>query len=236
MTLPPVLSLISERHCTRSFDRNKPVPTTILQDILNAAKQAPSSQNSQPWSVTVVQGAKRDELSSVLLEVYDRQEDGVHRKPDYKNRPDQLSDRLKKEVDAYGKALYETHLGLDRGDLATRRLEYRPNYQFWNAPVHMILHLPPESAQGTFLDAGCFLQNILLGCAAYGLEAIPQFSVAAYSPVVKKTLGLDPERIIVCGISVGWPGKADPGSSLVMSAGPWHPRRLELEEFVDWQE
>lgn len=46
--------LIKERESVRSYDPAKPVPTEVLERILNAGRIAPSAANRQPWIFVVV--------------------------------------------------------------------------------------------------------------------------------------------------------------------------------------
>jgi len=48
-----VLRVIAERRAVRSYEP-KPVPKNVINKIINAANQAPSGMNSQPWRFVVV--------------------------------------------------------------------------------------------------------------------------------------------------------------------------------------
>jgi len=219
------LELIASRHCTREFDSARPVPRSMIERVLAAAVHAPSSQNNQPWSVIVLAGDQRNALSDALLKVYDEDNDAVHKKPDYANRPLALPPRLQAAVTAFGQGYYRDTLGIERTDPAARRAVYRRNYEFWGAPVHMILHGPEQAVAGTYLDFGLFMQSLLLGFHALGLGAIPQFSVAAYAPTVRSALGLPDQCKIVCGLSVGWPAFTP----------QYAPSRMPLQDFTEWR-
>ena len=53
--------------------QDKPVPRALLAQVISAASQAPSGENSQPWIFVVVDEAhKRAEIGSALRELYDR--------------------------------------------------------------------------------------------------------------------------------------------------------------------
>ena len=53
LTTPPLLNLIETRHCTHAFDPDKPVPRETVASILRAARNAPSTNNSQASARTV---------------------------------------------------------------------------------------------------------------------------------------------------------------------------------------
>src|SRR3984885_9251810 len=67
-TAVPVHSLLAERWSPRGFDRAHQLGDQALTALLEAARWAPSSQNSQPWRVLVTRrgGAAHDRLFATL--------------------------------------------------------------------------------------------------------------------------------------------------------------------------
>jgi nitroreductase len=61
------LEAIAGRRSIRRFKR-VPIPDEMLQAILKAATQAPSSKNRQPWRFVVVSGEKCAEMVRVMRE------------------------------------------------------------------------------------------------------------------------------------------------------------------------
>jgi nitroreductase len=53
----PVLKAITERRAVRSYEP-KPVPKDIINRIIEAANQAPSAMNAQPWRFVIVKDKK----------------------------------------------------------------------------------------------------------------------------------------------------------------------------------
>ncbi len=51
------MSLIFKRHCVRKF-KDERVPDELIENLLRAGMQAPSSCNSQPWEFVVVSDAE----------------------------------------------------------------------------------------------------------------------------------------------------------------------------------
>eukprot|EP01135_Chromosphaera_perkinsii_P001980 Nk52_evm27s215 gene=Nk52_evmTU27s215 len=233
---PEALKFIETRHCTRDFDSSKEVPLEFIHSVIRAARNAPSSQNNQPWFVHVVEGEKRDEFSRKLLKVWD---EGIPKKGEYANRPNPLPQYLKENIDNYGKECYTDKLGLERTDTEGRKAFYRSNYEFWGAPIQIVVCGPREASAGTFLDLGLFLQNLLLGFHMFGLGAIPQFSIAGYPEVVKEHLNIDDSKMILCGISVGWPAPVvkENGEVSEGTHPEWNgffPSRRPISEFTTW--
>jgi len=218
------LELIAHRHCKRAY-LDQPVPREILQQVFEAAANAPSSQNNQPWELAVLVGEARDGLSAKLCKDFD---EGVAPNPDYQNRPKEMPKLLAARTSEYGQAFFD-YKGIDRNDEAARKAHRRENFVFFGAPVELIFHLPANAAAGTFLDLGLFMQNVMLGLRLHGLSSCPQFSVASYSNTVRGHLGLSKDRIIISGMAVGF---ADEAASI----NRFVPARAPTTEFVCWFE
>ena len=216
------LSVITSRHCKREF-LNRPVPREILERVLTAAGHAPSPRNTQFWQVAVLMGEARDELSHRLRAASDSA--GPY-EPDYVNRPTPMGALHEQRSFAWGSAFYRA-MGIARDDHAGRKEVERRNLRFYDAPVGMIFHLPGNAVAGTFLEMGFFLQNVMLGLVACGLGSCPQYSVARYSSVIRDFLGLGPERLVVCGLSVGYVDESAPINA-------FHPERARLDDYTQW--
>lgn len=219
-----VLSAITARHCKRAYIA-RPVPRALLEEVLTAAAHAPSTRNTQLWQVAVVTGAARARLADQLCADFDAD---VPIRPDYVNRPVALDQPFLARAEAAGAGMLKAK-GIAREDAQARRAHLRDNYRFYGAPVAMILHLPADASPGTFLEMGCFLQNIMVGLVACGLGSCPQYSVAGYSDRLRSELGLGADRLIVCSLAVGYP---DPDAPINAFA----PERAGLAEYTSWYE
>jgi nitroreductase len=65
------IEAIEERRSIRRF-KSSPIPDEIIVKILNAAIQAPSGKNRQPWRFIVVKEDKRPEMIRIMREAIDR--------------------------------------------------------------------------------------------------------------------------------------------------------------------
>lgn len=216
-------SIVSARHCKRAF-LDKPVPPEILTDVLRSAAHAPSTRNGQPWQVAVVSGASRDALAERLCAEFDR---GAPSNPDYVNRPSTLEPATEMRAALAGAGVLAAK-AIARDDAAGRRAHLRDNMRFYGAPVEMIFHLPRQAPPGAFLEMGFFLQNVMLALVAFGLGSCPQFSVAGYPDVIRDELGLH-DRLVVCGLAVGYPDES-------VAVNHFVPARAAIEEYVTWHD
>jgi nitroreductase len=218
------LSIIRARHCKRAF-LDRPVPRGVLEDVLRAAAHAPSTRNGQPWAVAVLLGQAREELARRLCALFDSD---APMRMDYASRPAELP-AVHQERAAAASAGVHAAKEIARDDQAGRRAHLRDNFRFYGAPAALIFHLPANAAPGTFLEMGFFVQNVMLGLVACGLGSCPQASVTGYSDAIREHLGLGAGRLIVCGMSVGYPDDTAPVNRFA-------PERAPLSDFTQWLE
>ncbi len=67
---------ITGRQSIRAFQKDKPVPQGIIEEILGVAGRAPSGSNIQPWHVWVATDNKRDEVSNACHARHMQGDDG----------------------------------------------------------------------------------------------------------------------------------------------------------------
>lgn len=216
--------MVTARHCKRAF-LDRPVDRDILERVLAAATQAPSTRNGQPWQVAVVTGAALAALTARLCAEFDR---GVAARQDYPNRPIVTEEVVEERARAAGAGVLRAK-GIDRADAAGRRSHLRDNLRFYDARVGMVFHLPRPAPPGAFLEMGLYLQNVMLGFVAQGMGSCPQYSVAGYPDILRECLRLGEDRLIVCGLAVGYPDPAAPVNAFV-------PDRVPVAHFTQWHD
>lgn len=216
------LSVIRARHCKRAF-LDRPAPRDVLEEVLRAAANAPSPRNSQMWRVAVLMDGAREELVRRLLVDFDA---GVPQRPDYPNRPQVSDPELDRRAQEAANGVHSAK-GIARDDADGRRGHVRDNLQFYGAPAAMIFHLPGYATPGQFLEMGLFLQNVMLGLVSCGLASCPQQSVAGYAHVIREYLGLPPDQIVICSLSVGYEDDSAPVNG-------FSPRRADLHDYTQW--
>lgn len=58
--------VVNQRHSSRMFLPDKPVPVELLNEALALAMRAPSNSNIQPWHLFLATGARRESLVAAL--------------------------------------------------------------------------------------------------------------------------------------------------------------------------
>jgi nitroreductase len=98
-------------------------------------------------------------------------------------------------------------LGLTRDNKAGMAAQHGRNYRFFDAPVGMIFTIDRIMEQGSWLDYGMFLQNIMIAARGRGLDTCPQAAFTQFHRIISDELGLPENQMVVCGMSLGY---ADP--------------------------
>jgi nitroreductase len=196
-----------------------PVPRETVESILAVAARAPSGTNTQPWRVTVLTGAAKERLSARILAAYDDPEERPRHADEYDYYPVEwvapyIDRRRKVGWDLYGL------LGIAKGDKARMHAQHGRNYEFFGAPVGMIFTIDRVMRQGSWLDYGMFLQNVMVGARARGLDTCPQAAFATFHRVIADELSLSASEMVVCGMSLGWADPAAPENTLVTEREP----------------
>lgn len=196
---------ITSRRSVRAF-----LPTPVEQEdveaILKVAARAPSGTNTQPWKVYVLTGATKERLSSEILKVYNNPEIASQHQEEYHYYPLQwvspYIDRRRK----LGWELYSL-LKITRDNKAGMHAQLGRNYMFFDAPVGMIFTIDRVMEQGSWLDYGTFLQNVMIAARGRGLDTCPQQAFTQYHKIIGEVLELPGNEMVVCGMSLGY---ADP--------------------------
>jgi nitroreductase len=215
------LSIIQKRTACRAYT-DQPVDLSVVRHVLETAKWAPSGVNHQPAQVAVLGPETRAKLAKSLVERFDS---GVAQNPDYDSCPDVWSDPYQTRRRIAGSALYYA-LGVTFDDLEGRKRHKRRNYNFFGAPVGLIVFIEKGMPKGSWIDVGIFIQSFLLAAEELGLATCPQASFSEYPDTVRDVLGLE-NVDIVCGIALGYEDTAHRLNS-------YRTEREPLDSFTRW--
>ena len=204
---------IMSRRSIRAF-----LPTPVARDdiekILEVAARAPSGTNTQPWKVYVLSGALKQRLSEQILAAHSDPALARQHTEEYAYYPREwvspFIDRRRK----VGWDLYAL-LGLKREDKAGISAQHGRNYQFFGAPVGLIFTIDRVLEQGSWLDYGMFLENIMVAARGRGLDTCPQAAFTQYHSIIGEMLQLPPNETVVCGMALGFADHGKIENSLV---------------------
>lgn len=196
---------ITSRHSIRAF-LPTPVPRAVIEELLRVASHAPSGTNTQPWQVHVLTGTPLARLSQRILEIHGNPEDLAAQEEEYDYYPKTWTSPYLERRRKVGWDLYQL-LGIGKADKERMHAQHGRNYRFFDAPVGLIFSIDRCMGQGSWLDYGMFLQNLMIAARARGLHTCPQAAFTRFHRVVGEELGFRPEQMLVCGMALG---HADP--------------------------
>lgn len=211
--------IIRSRKSVRSFLANA-VPRSQLAEIIEAARFAPSTFNTQPWHVYLLAGESKRGLGEAIMQSHNTHP--VAFSPFPQPVPEALTQR---QVD-FGRRCMGA-LGIDRDDMLARAHHRNRNYLFYDAPVGIIFTIDGALTKHSWLDYGLFLQNLMLAAHARGLATCAQVSFVPYQSIISSYLQLAPDESVVCGMSLGFAKKEAPVNQMDMPREP-------LESFTQW--
>jgi nitroreductase len=214
---------ITSRRSVRAF-LPTPVARSVIEDILKVAARAPSGTNVQPWKVHVLTGTAREALSEKIMAAYSDPEVAREHVEEYDYYPSKwvspyIDRRRKIGWDLYGL------LGIGKTDKVRMHAQHGRNYTFFDAPVGMIFTIDRILGQGSWLDYGMFLQNIMVAARGRGLDTCPQAAFTQFHRVIAESLQLPESEMVVCGMALGYEDRSAVENQLVTE-------RESLENFV----
>jgi nitroreductase len=209
---------ITSRRAVRAF-LPTPVPRETVEAILAVASRAPSGSNIQPWQVHVLTGEARAGLTRRILAAFDDDAERARHTEDYPYYPTEWFSPYVERRRKLGWDLYAT-LGIVKGDKARMHAQYARNYRFFDAPVGLIFTIDRRLVQGSWLDYGTFLQNVMVAARARGLDTCPQQAFSQFHRIIEEHLALPPEQQVVCGMSLGHADRDAPENGLATEREP----------------
>lgn len=198
-----VYEAVRSRQSVRGF-LSRPAPTAVLPRVLSAALRAPSGGNLQPWRVYVLSGSRLEDLKSrvrgriaagdsgdaLLVQPYPADLPAV-----YAQRLADMGERR------YGAA------GIAQGDTAGRARIRARNWECFGAPAALFCYIDERMQPPQWMDAGIFLQSVMLLLRAEGLDSCLQIAWAEYHRTVAEVIEPPGDHVLACGMSIGY---ADP--------------------------
>ncbi|HEX4062514.1 MAG TPA: nitroreductase [Streptosporangiaceae bacterium] len=201
-----IYEAVRSRRSVRGF-LSRPVPPAVLTRVLSAALQAPSGGNLQPWQVYLISGSRLDDLKS---RVRQRIASGDHGDllpvaPYPAALPVIYAQRL---ADA-GERRYGA-VGIARDDKVGRARVRARNWECFGAPVALFCYLDEQMLPPQWMDAGIFLQSVMLLLRAEGLDSCPQIAWAEYHRTVAEVIKPSGGQVLACGMSIGCADPREP--------------------------
>ena len=176
-----------------------PVERALIGELLGLAARAPSGGNLQPWRVDVLSGEPLAALKAEALAAL-----GAARADmELKVYPSPLPEPYRTRRHSSGEALYEA-IGIPRENRAARLAQFARNFEAFGAPVLILFSIDRIFDRPQWAHLGMFMQTLMLLAHERGLATCPQEAWAAVHDVAARHLDLPAERMLYCGMALGY--------------------------------
>jgi len=211
-----IMEAINKRKSIRGFKSDN-VPRDILTKIMEAACQAPSAMNTQPWEFIVVTGDVLNKLRLAIVDKLNKKEPVDHdhaivswsEGSIYRDRQVELAKKIFELMD------------IPREDKQKRTAWLERGFRFFDAPVAIFLLTDKKlSDVGPLLDLGAAMQNICLAALGCGLGTCIEDQGVLYSKVLREILEIPENKKIIIAVAVGFPDWNFPANALVSGREP----------------
>lgn len=200
-------SLMSERWSCRSY-RQDPVDEETLRSIFATAQQTASWCNTQAWQVHLLQGDALTDFSAALT---------AHASQDPRNQlassdfplPARYVGVFKERQRDAGFKLYAS-LGIERNDYEARTAQSLRNFSFFEAPHGLIITTDRDHGIYGAIDCGAYVANLMNAALERGVASVAQGAFAIHAGKVRELLDLPEDRLVVCGVALGFPHDEHP--------------------------
>jgi nitroreductase len=206
-----ITKAVMTRKSIRGF-KPDPVPGDVLKEIIEAAVRAPSSDNSQPWEIYVLQGAPLDKIREENIKALETGSPGrewAPYEPVYRKRQVDLAVQLFKLMD------------ITREDKEKRYEWMKRGFRLFDAPVGIFLAADKSlDLQTASSDVGGLAQTICLLALAHDLGTCIMAQSIAYEDIVRTQAGIPESKYILLSIALGYPDEDFPANRVWSERDP----------------
>ena len=199
------------RKSIRGF-KPDPIPREVLNEIIEAAVRAPSSDNSQPWEIYVLQGEPLDKIRAENIKAVEEGmagKDFLPYEPTYRKRQVDLAIQLFQLM------------GITREDNEKRTDWIKRGFRLFDAPVGIFLAADKSlDLSVASSDVGGLAQTICLLALAYDLGSCILAQSISYEDIVRKHTGIPESKNLLLSIALGYPDNDFPANNVWSERDP----------------
>jgi nitroreductase len=197
-------ALARSRRSVRGYKKD-PVPRRIIEAIIDVAKAAPSSMNTQPWHVHVLTG---EPLEQVRRRNTEEMLAGAKPKRDIISHGPYEGVHRDRQVDI-AKQLFAA-MGIARDDKERRQDWVMRGFRQFDAPVSLVLTYDRSLDPGVIshFDLGALSYGICLAAWDRGLGTVVNGQGIMRSDIVREVANIPDDQVIITCIAMGYPDDA----------------------------
>lgn len=203
-------TLVRTRRSVRGY-RPDPVPRALIEEVLEVARGAPSSMNTQPWHVHVLSGAPLEEVRRRNMEAMAA---GAPPKREIHSHGAYEGIHRERQV-GIAKDLFAA-MGIAREDAARRHDWVLRGFRQFDAPVSLVLTYDRALDGGAVchFDLGALCYGIVLAAWDRGLGTVINGQGIMRSDIVREVARIPEDEVIMTCVALGWPDDGFPANGV----------------------
>lgn len=215
--------VIRGRRSIRAYT-GEPVAQEVIMEILDEARWAPSSRNTQAWSVWVVTGAALERFKIAFKAGLDKEE------PDASDLTGTATGDWPQACSARAVELMKTRAATleAAGEVSGTAASLARMADCFGAPALLVFGFEGclSDAYASY-DTASLVQNVCLAAHDKGLGTCQSTTLVRYPDLLRELLpGADEQRMVVA-VTLGYPDLEAPANTFARSRAP-------LDELVTW--
>ena len=194
-------AVVRTRKSVRGY-KTDPVPRRVIEEIIDLARFAPSSMNTQPWHIHVLTGAPLDvvrqrNMTEMLAGAPAKRDIVTHGAYEGIHRDRQV---------AIAKQLFAA-MGIERNDAERRQDWVMRGFRQFDAPVSLVLTYDRALDPGVIqqFDLGAISYGICLAAWDRGLGTVVNGQGIMRSDIVREVAQIPDDEVIMTCIALGYP-------------------------------
>ena len=218
-------TLVRERRSIRGYKKD-PVPKAVIEEVIEIAKGAPSSMNTQPWFFHVLTG---EPLERIRRGNTERMLAGAEVQREFPVRADGYQGIHRQRQVEVAVQLFEA-MGIARDDKERRQDWVMRGFRQFDAPVSIVMTYDKslEPATISHFDLGAVVYGLVLAAWTRGLGTVINGQGIMQSAVVREHAQIPEWQTIMTCIAMGYPNQE-------FSANEVKSRRTPNDDIVTYR-
>ena len=193
--------IVHERRSIRGY-LQKPVPRELIEEIIDLAKRAPSSMNTQPWHFHVITGEPLERIRKGNTE---KMMSGSAVDREIKMNHGYEGPHRERQIEI-AVQLFEA-MGIARDDKPKRQDWVMRGFRQFDAPVSIVITVDKALADDTIahFDCGAATYGLVLAAWSKGLGSVINGQGIMQSSVVRENANIPEDEVIMTCVAMGYP-------------------------------
>jgi nitroreductase len=193
--------IVHERRSIRGYQQ-KPVPRELIEEIIDLAKRAPSSMNTQPSHFHVITGEPLERIRKGNTE---KMMSGSAVDREIKMNHGYEGPHRERQIEI-AVQLFEA-MGIARDDKPKRQDWVMRGFRQFDAPVSIVITVDKALADDTIahFDCGAATYGLVLAAWSKGLGSVINGQGIMQSSVVRENANIPEDEVIMTCVAMGYP-------------------------------